>query len=78
MLSSVGRLARVNGPLCQESVLLPDMHDDMSTETKEQVVARLRGRHPAAVPEHKRKLSDPAVLVGLPVGSSERGDASIA
>jgi hypothetical protein len=37
------------------------MHDDMSTETKEQVLARLRWRYATAGLEHKGKLLDQAV-----------------
>jgi len=37
------------------------MHDDMSTETKAEVLARLRRRYATAGPEHKTKLLDQAV-----------------
>ena len=37
------------------------MHSDMSTETKEQVLARLRWRYATAGGEHKSKLPDQAV-----------------
>lgn len=37
------------------------MHDDMSTETKGQILARLRRRYAGAGPEHKTKLLDQAV-----------------
>jgi hypothetical protein len=41
--------------------VLPDMHNDMSTETKVQVLARLRRRYATAGLEHKTKLLDQAV-----------------
>jgi len=50
----------VNRSLRQMSVL-PDMHHDMSTETKTQVLARLRRRYATAGPEHKTRLLDQAV-----------------
>jgi hypothetical protein len=50
----------MNRSLCQKSVL-PDMHNDMSKETKEEVLARLRRRYAAAGVEHKGKLLDQAV-----------------
>ena len=50
----------MNGSLCQKSVL-PDMHSDMSKETKEEVLARLRRRYATAGEEHKGKLLDQAV-----------------
>ncbi len=37
------------------------MHTDMSTETKAQVLARLRRRYASAGPKHKRQLLDQAV-----------------
>jgi hypothetical protein len=37
------------------------MHNDMSKETKEQILARLRRRYVTAGPEHKGKLLDQAV-----------------
>jgi hypothetical protein len=37
------------------------MHDDMSTETKTEVLARLRRRYATAGPSHKTKLLDQAV-----------------
>jgi len=46
--------------LCQKSVL-PEMHNDMSEETKEEVMARLRRRYVTAKMGHKGKLLDPAV-----------------
>ena len=48
---------RVNGSLCQKSVL-PEMQTDMSTETKAQVLARLRRRYATAGLEQKTKLLD--------------------
>jgi hypothetical protein len=34
------------------------MHNDMSKETKDQILARLRQRYATAGKEHKRKLLD--------------------
>ena len=50
----------MNRSLRQKSVL-PDMHNDMSKETKEQILARLRRRYITAGVEHKSKLLDQAV-----------------
>jgi hypothetical protein len=50
----------MNRSLCQKSVL-PDMHNDMSKETKEQVLARLRRRYATAGPQHKSQLLNQAV-----------------
>ena len=50
----------MNGSLCQKSVL-PDMHSDMSKETKEENLARLRRRYATAGAQHKGKLLDQAV-----------------
>src|SRR5512138_2085958 len=50
----------MNRSLCQKSVL-PDMHSDMSKETKDQVLARLRRRYASAGTSHKTKLLDQAV-----------------
>lgn len=50
----------MNRSLCQKSVLL-EMHNDMSKETKEQILTRLRRRYVTAGLEHKRKLLDQAV-----------------
>jgi len=43
--------------------MLPDMHNEMSKETKEEVLARLRRRYATAGGEHKGKLLDQAVEV---------------
>src|SRR5678816_3287237 len=43
--------------------MLPDMHNEMSKETKEEVLARLRRRYATAGAEHKGKLLDQAVEV---------------
>lgn len=53
-------MVRVNRSLRQKSVL-PEMHDDMSTETKAEVLVRLRRRYATAGPLHKSKLLDQAV-----------------
>ena len=50
----------MNRSLCQKLVL-PDMHSEMSTETKNEVLARLRRRYVTAGAEHKAKLLDQAV-----------------
>lgn len=50
----------LNRSLRQKSVL-PDMHNDMSKETKEQILGRLRRRYASAGSEHKGKLLDQAV-----------------
>jgi len=46
----------VNRSLCQKSVL-PDMHNDMSKEAKEQILTRLRRRCITAGLEHKEQVS---------------------
>lgn len=51
---------RLNGSLRQKSVL-PDMRDDMSKQTKAEVLAQLRRRYRTAGPQHKAKLLDQAV-----------------
>jgi len=43
--------------------MLPEMHNEMSKETKEEVLARLRRRYASAGAEHKGKLLDQAVEV---------------
>ena len=50
----------MNRSLCQKSVL-PDMHSDMSKETKDQVLGRLRRRYASAGTFYKTKLLDQAV-----------------
>ena len=50
----------MNRSLCQKSVL-PDMHSDMSKETKEEILTRLRRRYITAGAQHKSKLLDQAV-----------------
>ncbi len=55
-----GGAVRVNGSLRQKSGL-PAVHTEMSTETKQEVVARLRRRYATAGREHQRKLLDQAV-----------------
>ena len=50
----------MNRSLRQKSVL-PDMHNDMSKETKEEVMIRLRRRYATAGPKHKGKLLNQAV-----------------
>ena len=65
----------MNRSLRQKSVL-PDMHNDMSKETKEQILARLRRRYITAGLEHKSKLLDQAVeLLGYPKGTIGRSFA---
>jgi len=41
--------------------MLPDKHNEMSTETKDQLLGRLRRRYAGAGSEHKTKLLDHAV-----------------